>query len=418
MVERFELYLSKHPSFVDSAYAVECKEVDIIVVIPVYCEDKIEDTLNSLFRAHHGKYRVLVFCVVNASVQSSEDVLEEQEAMYQKLQTYQFESDTITLTPLKSFDLPRKHFGAGLARKIGMDEAIRCFSSIDNENGIILSLDADTIVDENYFESVYHFFESDKYLGASIYFEHPLEGTEYSEDVYSAIIQYELHLRYYIEALKMIGFPYAFHTVGSCFAVKAEAYVKVGGMNRRQGGEEFYFLQKIQQLGVMGNINETTVTPSPRISDRVPFGTGPTIKQIVESGGEYLSYNLQVFFDLKVLFDAVENYFKIDEEAFQKQILNLPGRVRSYLLNSEFYPELENLNQNCSSLQSFTKRFFQVFNAFRLVKYINYCHEHFVEKIPVFDAAIELLEAKGEDVDDIFDELELLNLYRKLHLKN
>jgi hypothetical protein len=44
-------------------------------------------------------------------------------------------------------------------------------------------------------------------------------------------------------------FSYAYHTVGSAMAVKAYQYVKVGGMNRRQAGEDFYFIQKLVHSG-------------------------------------------------------------------------------------------------------------------------------------------------------------------------
>ncbi len=33
--------------------------------------------------------------------------------------------------------------------------------------------------------------------------------------------------------------------VGSALAVKALQYVKAGGMNRKQAGEDFYFVQKL-----------------------------------------------------------------------------------------------------------------------------------------------------------------------------
>ena len=62
--------------------------------------------------------------------------------------------------------------------------------------------------------------------GCTIYFEHPIEGDEYPPEVYDAIIQYELYLRYYLQALRYTGYPYATHTVGSCFAVKASVYAK------------------------------------------------------------------------------------------------------------------------------------------------------------------------------------------------
>ena len=54
-------------------------------------------------------------------------------------------------------------------------------------------------------------------------------------------------------------------------AVKALPYVKAGGMNRRQAGEDFYFIQKLVPSGGYFSLNSTTVYPSPRASDQGSF---------------------------------------------------------------------------------------------------------------------------------------------------
>lgn len=407
-------YLEKHKPFTSFNVGSIIK-TPMIVVIPVYLEDKLESTLDSLLQCHAPQQNVAVLLVVNAAVHADEEVILQQKNTITMLSSYvQGSSEWLRFYVVEALDLPKKHFGAGLARKIGMDLAVQHFLATENDKGIIVSLDADTTVDQNYFQALYDYFNTTEHNACSIYFEHPTQGDSYDEAIYDAITQYELHLRYYVESLRMIGFPYAFHTVGSCFATTANAYVKVGGMNRRQGGEEFYFIQKLIQIGGYGELNSTVVHPSPRISDRVPFGTGPSVKNIVHNQQEYMTYHLQGFLDLKVLFDHIEDYYKISEETYQQEILKLPGRVRSFLLNSFFWVELSNLMGNCSSLKVFKKRFYEIFNAFRLVKYINYIHEHFVDKTPVFDAAIDLLQILDYDTDDYFEEKELLFQYRKM----
>ena len=47
-----------------------------------------------------------------------------------------------------------KDWGVGLARKTGMDEAVRRFNQIERPDGVILNLDADCQVEKNYFVSV------------------------------------------------------------------------------------------------------------------------------------------------------------------------------------------------------------------------------------------------------------------------
>ena len=414
MIKTFEKYLQKHPPFTDFD-ANDISPADMIVVIPAYLEDDLKSTLDSLVACEEVEASIAILIVVNASAGSSENEIKHQEETIKEIEKYNCDKGNFNIYAMKAFGLPKKHFGAGLARKIGMDAAVQHFSSSNNEKGIVVSLDADSTVGANYFRKIQRFFKSDKNKACSIYFEHPIQGNEYDQAVFSAIAQYELHLRYYVECLRYIGFPYAVHTVGSCFAFKAASYIAVGGMNRRQGGEEFYFIQKLLQQGGYGELNSTTVYPSPRMSSRVPFGTGPTIKKMVERNErEYMTYNLQCFLDLKVLIENIENYFKISPDTYEKEILNLPGRVRSFLLNSDFYQELKPVNDNCSNVKVFKKRFFHVFNAFKLVKYVNYTHEHFMEKMPVFDAAIELLELKGMDAEGVFEDRELLVKYREM----
>ncbi len=412
----YSRYLEKHKPFTDFD-AGKIEKSDMVIVIPAYIEKDIANTLDSLKECELINKHISVVIIVNASVEVEDDILLLQQETIKELDNYAKDNNSnhISFYPVKAFDLPKKHFGAGLARKIGMDLAIQHFFNTQNEDGIIVSLDADTIVEANYIKEIYNWFtKSPKKVACSIYFEHPVEGNDYDEEIYEAITQYELYLRYYVSALKYIGFPYAFHTVGSCFAVRANAYVKVGGMNRRQGGEEFYFIQKLIQLGEYGELNSTVIKPSSRISNRVPFGTGPTIKNIVENNNEYETYNPIAFFDLKNLFDSIEDYYSVSEEKYQELILELPGRVRSFLLNSGFWEEIKNLSDNCSAKDVFKKRFYHVFNAFKLVKYINYVHEHFIGKIPVFDAGIELLEKMEYPTDDFFDEKELLLKYREI----
>lgn len=413
-MQAFKKYLSKHPSFI-SFDADSIKKADLVVVIPAYLEDDLAPTLNSLCACNIAKGNVAVLIIVNACINATEEAVAHQKKTMLQIEEYTCQNTAITIYAIEAFDLPKKHFGAGLARKIGMDLAVAHFSLSDNKDGIIVSLDADSLVEPNYFEAITNFFADTKNNGCSIRFAHPTMGDDFDEDIYIAITQYELHLRYYVQALRYINFPYAVHTIGSCFAFRASAYVSVGGMNRRQGGEEFYFIQKLLQQGAYGELNSTCVYPSPRMSSRVPFGTGPSVKKMVEDNElDYMTYNLQGFIDIKELLDNIEKLYQVSEEKYNEIILTLPGKVRSFLVNSYFYDELKPVADNCSTMAVFKKRFFEVFSAFKLVKYINYTHEHFLERMPVFDAASELLELMDVDTEDIFEDSELLQKFREL----
>jgi hypothetical protein len=261
-----------------------------------------------------------------------------------------------------------------------MDEAVRRLNNSGKKNGLIVSLDADTLVEKNYFEVLYHYFGNNpKHVGATIAVAHQTNGLE--PDHLAGIQLYEKYMWYYREAMRFTGYPFPMFTVGSAFAVTAEAYVKRGGMNRRQAGEDFYFLQNLAQFGKVGEITETTVHPSARLSDRVPFGTGPIMKRWME-GKEDLekTYNFQAFKDLKHFFDQKEKLFQISRAVYLKLLQKLPEPVSAFLQGDNFWNELEDLNQNCSSLKTFQIRFFQKFNAFKILKFLNYGHEKYYRK--------------------------------------
>ena len=57
--------------------------------------------------------------------------------------------------------------------------------------------------------------------------------------------------------------------------------IKCGGMKIRKAGEDFYFLQELAKTSGVGVIEKKLVFPSPRISERTPFGTGQAVKDII-----------------------------------------------------------------------------------------------------------------------------------------
>jgi hypothetical protein len=230
----------------------------------------------------------------------------------------------------------------------------------------------------------------------SIYFEHPLSGTNYPETIFNYITLYELHLRYYFQALAYSGFPYVFHTVGSAIAVKALPYIKAGGMNRRQAGEDFYFIQKLVPAGGYFNLNSTTVYPSPRASARVPFGTGASIGKLsADKSSALLTYNILAFKELRTFFELIDIFFESGATELNNYFSLIPKGLKLFLNEKEWIEKMIEIKNNTSGLLSFKKRFFVWFNMFRIVKYLNFVHIDFFEKRPVDIAASELLETRG-----------------------
>lgn len=371
------------------------KKTGMIIVIPCYREPEILQTLESLVQCDLPNTKVEVIVLINHSEIETEEIKSFNQNTRKEIKNWiSINRDQyIRFYAPGPIEFKKKWAGAGLARKKGMDEAVQRFNSLENPNGIIVSLDADTLVEKNYLVEIEnHFLNNPKHVGVTISVEHQKEGL--GQKQLEGIQLYEKYLEYYKNALDYTGYPFSLFTIGSAFAVKAEAYVKRGGMNRRQAGEDFYFLQNLVQLGIVGVINSTKVYPSARLSDRVPFGTGPILQKWMKGEEDLtLTYNLEAFSDLKQLFEMIERFYKIDEAEFNKAILDLPKPIQYFLNDDKFWIELADLNRNCSSLKSFQSRFFQKFNAFKILKYLNSAHDNFYKKANL-NTQVEWLQNK------------------------
>ncbi|MBL4651722.1 MAG: glycosyltransferase family 2 protein [Flavobacteriales bacterium] len=396
-------YLDKYSFFQPQITAEIDESTKAIVVIPCYNEPNLIASLQALYDCELSaavEVIVVINCAENALIEiknQNEKTLIEARKWSEKQN-----SNFISYHFIFVNDLPKKHAGVGLARKIGMDEAVARFHSI-NHDGIIVMFDADSLCDANYLsEIIKHFAENPKTPGCSIYFEHPLKGNEYEPEIYVGITKYELFLRYYLKGLRVANLPYAFYTVGSSMAVRSNAYQKQGGMNKRKAGEDFYFIQKIIELGHYTELNSTRVIPSSRTSNRVPFGTGKAINDWVkQSTEEYLTYNPQTFYDLRGFTKGVESLFESDNwEQYCSACL------KEYLIQNNFSEALLGIRKNSANQQSFVKRFYTWLNAFRVLKFVHFARDNYYEQIMVERAAALLLK-----LDDT-EASKLLSLYR------
>lgn len=420
-IKLIENYLSKHP-LLEGDSLISDPLTQWMVVVPVYREqDYLFSMIESLLACDVPSFFGELILVFNCSDADSDEVRHQQKNTARRVKE-KFGSQPLPwlqIVLVEAYDLPRKHFGAGWARKIGMDLATHRFVTLNRPEGVILTLDADCLVKENYFIAIEEWFTHSQRQGAAVYFEHPTQGDDFPQEVYTGITKYELHLRYYLQAHRYAGFPYAFHSMGSAMAVRAIAYARIGGMPRKQAGEDFYFLQKLIPLGGFGEISTTAVMPSPRPSDRVIFGTGAAIAGHLEGSNQAeTTYHLISFQDVKVFLDRYKELFDMENAEYESWTYNLSGPLRSFLLNSGFFDDLDKLKAVCSKQTVFDKRFFELFNAFRMVKYLNYVEEHFYDRMPVFDAAQQLLEVLGVETDDFFTEEELLEYYRNMEKRN
>lgn len=394
-------------------------ELNMAVVLPSFAEENLPFTLESLAQCtflprFHAEVIVVFNCPAHAS--DEEKMIHNKSVRDVEEWIGCFANPSLPVFLVHPPAVPPKYSGVGHARKTGMDEGITRFLRAGREDGILISLDADTLVDGNYFEVIDRYFATQLQMeGCAVYYEHPLKGDDYPPDVYRAITDYEIHLRYHVGGMKYTGSPYAFHTLGSAFAVRASAYARLGGMKARQGAEDFYFLQKIMDLGKFGELNETRVIPSPRPSGRVPFGTGPVVTEwIRRKDHSFSTYAFEAYCWLRNFFRQMNRYYRLgagETEELLKETLH--PAIGEFLLRNGFPAANEEINRNVASLASYRKRFFRWFNGFRTVKYLNDVHTRFLKKQPVTQEAVKLLNALGLK-PQYRDAAGLLEIFRKL----
>ena len=358
------------------------------IVIPCHNERFILKTLESLESADANDLTFEVIVIVNDGFGSDAATKRQNRLTIEEIIDHK-KCSCLSIHVVLIDDMPPKHAGVGLARKIGMDEACRRLPG----DGLIVCLDADSTVASNYLNCLKSMAMDKKSDYAySIYYEHDLNSVMGRE--LQAIVDYELHLRYYKNALSWTGHPHAFHTIGSAMAVKVEGYCKMGGMNQRKAGEDFYFLQKFAKVGKLKEINSTCVYPSSRSSNRVPFGTGKAVKDQLE-GQPFLTSNIHSFTALKVFFEQLP-------QVYRETNWSIPDIIKPFLVKHNFELKLDEIRSNTTDYDGFRKRFLVWFDAFMVMKALHYMRDCGIEDVKVLDAA-----------NDFVNNLELRNLPMK-----
>ena len=373
----------------------------MVIVIPVYGEyDYIGKTLYSLSlnNAHHLNITQILLVINNPSKREDERYVKENQVLLNDLRKNIFQQKHC-LQNLNLFwidasscelELPGEG-GVGMARKLGMDSALTYLNW--NNDPIIISLDADTLVENNYLEAITCFFDKYKEIsGASINFKH-LPGAIPEEE--RAIREYEFSIRYYVDKLKWAGSPYAYHAIGSALACRAETYIRAGGMKLNRGGEDFYFMQALRKLDNILEITDTTVFQSARPSNRVPFGTGPRVQQHI-NGIELKLYNPKIFEVLKSTLIKANCWIKSGDVVAPKQFADsLLPEAREYLLLLKFdliWPNIlknsvkDENNLSESDKEQLITAFHVWFDAFRTLKFVHYLGKIYpnkYQKIPI-----------------------------------
>lgn len=286
-------------------------------------------------------------------------------------------------------EMPEKNGGVGLARKMGMDRALSILDYSPGKARLLYCLDADTLAEDNYLSAVQDHFDGGRSVAAVVSYAHQ-EASD--PRLQAAACSYEIYLRYYVMGLAYASSPYAFHTIGSTMACRAEAYASVRGMVRRDAAEDFYFLNKLAKVGPVGRVTSTRVHPSSRASARVPFGTGRRMISYREgSREEYMLYDPDVFSVLKGWLHEMTAFPDRDAGQVGKAARSISPLLAGYLEESSFHESWERIKANSGSPDILRRQFHVLFDAFRTMKLIHYLTDNGMPRVPMFAALERLL---------------------------
>jgi hypothetical protein len=193
--------------------------------------------------------------------------------------------------------------------------------------------------------------------------------------------------------LSYSGSPYAFHAIGSTIVCTAEAYVEVRGMNRRIAAEDFYFLNKLAKIGKIGTITNTTVFPSPRVSERVPFGTGRRMLRFMTGGtDEYRLYDPRIFAILREWIRVIEIDPDRDCEAILAEARHIHARLEEYLRISRFTANWQCIRRNCRDPRQLRRQFHVWFDGSKTLKLVHHLSRYAFPLVSMFEGLAKLID--------------------------
>ncbi|MDA8414877.1 MAG: hypothetical protein M0023_13940 [Desulfobacteraceae bacterium] len=302
-------------------------------------------------------------------------------------------------------EMPSKGGGVGLARRIGLDLAL---ARVEQQGGpILVCLDADTLVRPDYLAALREHFAASRCGAAVIPFQHQRGPSPESDRL---ITRYELFLRGYVLGLSLAGSPYAFHSVGSAMACRADAYLKIGGMNSRSAGEDFYFLQQLARTVGVRQLAGTMVYPSARASHRVPFGTGRSVSRMQANGErDQLFYHPACFRLLGAWLSLVAARPGADGRSLRERAGEISPCLGEYLDLNRFEELWGKLQRNNPGREALLKAFHGWFDGLKTMKLIHHLSAGLFPRCEPDKALADLFAWGGlAPVSGMEDQLEAL----------
>ena len=258
--------------------------------------------------------------------------------------------------------------GVGLARKIGADLAIKLSVTGNIFSSWVHSTDADAHLPNNYLAAHKQNNTTLKQAVATCcnFFHHSEESL-----IHQANFQYENALRYYVAGLKYAASPYAYFTIGSILSFDMLAYCQARGFPKRSAGEDFYLLNKLAKLGKVTYLDDVVIKLDARPSQRVPFGTGPAVQNIMQLGAQgiaYQYYNPQIFVSLKATLKAFDSLWENRQQP-EVWLAELSEINQQALINIGLLSFIT--KQASAKKVQFEKQLIVWFDSFKTLKFIH-----------------------------------------------
>jgi hypothetical protein len=261
--------------------------------------------------------------------------------------------------------------GVGLSRKIGADIACALMSAGHLAPGLIHMSDADAQLPAGYFDPG----TESSTCAAMIYpFEHETEDDAARE----AALLYEIALLYYVAGLKHARSSWAWPTIGSTLAVDAMHYAMVRGFPKRNAAEDFYLLNKLAKTGDITQLPGPVISIRARPSTRVPFGTGPAIREISALDDpltEYRYYHPEIFTHLSALLELLDAAW----EGFEPG--ELPEPAEKAIEQMGLMAFLASAKARTRTREVFDKAVSDWFDAFRTLKFVHFLRDNHLPSV-------------------------------------
>ena len=357
--DRLLRYLERYGEAEARAVSMPGREFGSAVVIP--CYDEAPECIDAALQRVAGS--VLAIVVVNAPDDAPAAALARSRAMWRALAGGGGQPLQWGRTPggieVLAIDrcsgqrrVPRRQ-GVGLARKLGADIACALIARGAVRSPWIYFTDADVRLPAGYLDA------PPAQPGSLVMpFRHIAEP-----GLAGKARTYELYLRYYVDRLRHARSPYAFHTIGSAMAIHAEVYARVRGVPRRNAGEDFHLLNKAAKTAPVFAGRGEEIAVRARLSDRVPFGTGPALRAM-EDAASFPGYAPESFDLLR------------QATAFIDRGTALQAPARQLLEELGFFRQLQSARRRTRHPHTLAKALHQWFDALRTLRFIHLARRH------------------------------------------